>query len=725
MARKTISQRIALEGGKEIKDELKGLGEAGERAFEQIADAAGSLDGVGANFGRAMANLRDELGKVGTAAGKVRGSLRDLGGALGTVAGRTAAAGAALVGAAAGVVAFTRAGTELADAQVKAAQAAGVPIEAFGRLSFAAEQSGVSSEQLGSALNILNRTLGEVSEGNDTAIEKFRRLGVRVKGANGQLRPTEDILQDISDALSALPDGAEKSAIAIDLFGRSGSALIPLLNGGSQGLKTLGAEATALGIVFTREQATVAEAMNDALSALNQARVGVQSQLALVFAPAITEGSKALTEAIIQNRAALVSLAEQGLAFVLPLLQDFVNALIGNDEAVRSQWVLQARDNIIAFGDAAQAVFLGVVVPAYEALVGAAQLAADAINSITGGEITAQEILITLAVAKIIGAFGLIGPAVGLVVNFFKLLYVTFAAMPAAAAVVATGFAVIKAAALALLAPAGALAALIGWPALLAIAFAAAAGLIVGYFRDEIEAAGQKAYDFLVGLFSATGTWLSDGIASQIADIEDLWARIKDATSTLWADLKSGFESTWASIETTTKRFVDRISAEIRRLRDALRDTERVSRMTERQKQFDGMASGGYVSGPGTGTSDSILARLSNGEFVIRAAAVRHYGPQLLAALNSMRLPKGRLPGFNMGGLVQGLTAGVSSALPRYASGGLVAVPAGGGRPITLNIDGQTISGLTASPAAVEQIERFATSRLVRSTGRRPGWMGA
>lgn len=58
-------------------------------------------------------------------------------------------------------------------------------------------------------------------------------------------------------------------------------------------------------------------------------------------------------------------------------------------------------------------------------------------------------------------------------------------------------------------------------------------------------------------------------------------------------------------------------------------------------------AAGDMVRGPGTGTSDSILARLSNGEFVMRAAAVRHYGPELLRSINERRLPK-----FAEGGLV-------------------------------------------------------------------------
>ncbi|MEQ7921140.1 phage tail tape measure protein [Xanthomonas sp. WHRI 1810A] len=63
--------------------------------------------------------------------------------------------------------------------------------------------------------------------------------------------------------------------------------------------------------------------------------------------------------------------------------------------------------------------------------------------------------------------------------------------------------------------------------------------------------------------------------------------------------------------------------------------------------EIPSFARGDMVRGPGTGTSDSILARVSNGEFIMRAAAVRHYGPALLRSLNERRLP-----GFAVGGEV-------------------------------------------------------------------------
>lgn len=129
-------------------------------------------------------------------------------------------------------------------------------------------------------------------------------------------------------------------------------------------------------------------------------------------------------------------------------------------------------------------------------------------------------------------------------------------------------------------------------------------------------------------------------------------------------------------------------------------------------------ARGGHVRGPGTGTSDSILARLSNGEFVVRAAAVRKYGTAFLRALN-----EGKLPGFNMGGLVNGLTP--RAPLPAFADGGLASAGGGvSGRPLSLTIGGETFSGLIAPDDVADKLARYATGRSLRRAGRVPTWYG-
>jgi hypothetical protein len=118
------------------------------------------------------------------------------------------------------------------------------------------------------------------------------------------------------------------------------------------------------------------------------------------------------------------------------------------------------------------------------------------------------------------------------------------------------------------------------------------------------------------------------------------------------------------------------------------------------------MASGGAVRGPGTATSDSILARLSNGEFVMRAAAVNRWGPRFMAALNGLQNPFG----YAGGGLV-----------PRFAAGGLVG--AGGGTPVHLHLGGHAFA-LSGSESVVSSLVTEAHRQRMRSAGTKPSWYG-
>lgn len=125
---------------------------------------------------------------------------------------------------------------------------------------------------------------------------------------------------------------------------------------------------------------------------------------------------------------------------------------------------------------------------------------------------------------------------------------------------------------------------------------------------------------------------------------------------------------------------------------------------------FIEIASGGYIRGPGTGTSDSIPAWLSNREYVINAKAVEHYGSGFFAALNSMRLPKD---------LFATLSNALARTMPRFQSGGLATASA---RSLTIVLDGQRF-GLNGSADVVDQFERVATRVGIAQIGRPPGWV--
>jgi tape measure domain-containing protein len=102
-------------------------------------------------------------------------------------------------------------------------------------------------------------------------------------------------------------------------------------------------------------------------------------------------------------------------------------------------------------------------------------------------------------------------------------------------------------------------------------------------------------------------------------------------------------------------------------------------------------AAGGLISGPGSDTSDNLLAWLSPGEFVMRAAAVRRWGVDRLAAMNAMRFPA-------------------------FAAGGLVGA-GGSGRTVNVNLNlGGASYPLQAAPDVADGLERaIRTAALKRS----------
>lgn len=84
--------------------------------------------------------------------------------------------------------------------------------------------------------------------------------------------------------------------------------------------------------------------------------------------------------------------------------------------------------------------------------------------------------------------------------------------------------------------------------------------------------------------------------------------------------------------------------------------TAALKAMAASKLAIGGAATGGFISGPGTGTSDDIPAFLSNGEYVLTAQAVQNVGLPLLDAMNS-----GRVGHFASGGLVRAASGGKGS----------------------------------------------------------------
>ena len=146
----------------------------------------------------------------------------------------TAIAGSAIV---AGLGAIVKksidAGDELFNLQAKTGLAANSLIG----IGNAAKLADVDMGTLGKGLTKLNVNLVKAAEGNEELARKFQALGINVKNANGQVVPADKALKQIADRFADMPDGAQKAAAAVALFGKSGTELIPLLNEGAASME--------------------------------------------------------------------------------------------------------------------------------------------------------------------------------------------------------------------------------------------------------------------------------------------------------------------------------------------------------------------------------------------------------------------------------------------------------------------------------------------------------
>lgn len=124
----------------------------------------------------------------------------------------------------------------------KLAQQTGLEVNELQDLASAAGASGIDMDSLGNSLGILARNMFAAKNGSEEAEKSFSRLGIKTKKADGTLRSAGDVLLDLSDHFSTMPDSVEKTGQAMSLLGRQGKDLIPFLNKGREGIAELAAE---------------------------------------------------------------------------------------------------------------------------------------------------------------------------------------------------------------------------------------------------------------------------------------------------------------------------------------------------------------------------------------------------------------------------------------------------------------------------------------------------
>lgn len=182
-------------------------------------------------------------------------------------------AGIAIAGA---LAAGIRKTIDEADELSKAAQKFGVPIDELSKLKYVADLSGVSMEGLGNGIRKLSQNMQDFANGgNSKAAQAFTALGISATNADGSLKSSTMVIGEIASRFENMEDGAQKTAIAMAIFGKSGADLIPILNSGKTGLAEMMAEADALGLTLDEKTGRAAEAFNDNLTRMDRIKDGL------------------------------------------------------------------------------------------------------------------------------------------------------------------------------------------------------------------------------------------------------------------------------------------------------------------------------------------------------------------------------------------------------------------------------------------------------------------
>lgn len=643
----------------------------------------------------------------------VTGSLSGLSGELTALQGLAARAlnFGAIGGAAslAGLVAMTKSVADTADELGKLSLKTGITTEKLAELRYAASLSDVSNEALTGSLAKLAKAIVDASDGTGTSADAFSRLGISVRDTNGQIKSTDAVFAELAARFADLPDGPEKAAAAMAIFGKTGADLIPLLNSGADGLRAMGDEARKFGLTISTETANAAQEFNDNLTRMQAVQTGLVTQLAAELMPAMRDASAAFVDV-----AKSVDLVGPVAQFAITLFQTLV--VLGSDVAfvfrgigreiggIAAQLAALATGDIDGFRAIGQAMredaeaarkslddfqarilSIGQANAAAEAkaldakakqkelnkeIIALAKLRQDEAKKAGDEELKgaeklkealraawqasidgarkardeAQKLFQAAADARLSGQDkaderrnrGLSPEEQGAV-----------AAQQGEAARNAASIAALQAKLAALRGDSAAVEKLSAEAlkqAQRAEQFAdkipddnSAANLLeeVAKIRETAIAAQAQAKQAQAAALEEQ----AQAQAKTLADLETRLAALKKAAGEIPVNVQI----------TEAESRIAKLKAEIEK--GAVMPVT-VQTTPASGEQAPGFAYGGIIRGPGSGTSDSIIARLSNGEGIIRNAAVSYYGENLIHRINSLQLPK-----FASGGIVGGGSA--------------------------------------------------------------------
>lgn len=171
-----------------------------------------------------------------------------------------------------------------------------VSTETLSGWGYAAKMTGSDLEGLVGIIPKFSKNIADASKAGSEADKTFKALGISVKDQAGNLRSFEDLLPEVQNRFAGMNNETTKTALAMQLFGKSGSEFLEFLSLGADGMRTMEDRARSLGIVIDADTAGAAAEFNDRVDDLRAATQGWFTQLAGELLPTLTDLTIQLVE---------------------------------------------------------------------------------------------------------------------------------------------------------------------------------------------------------------------------------------------------------------------------------------------------------------------------------------------------------------------------------------------------------------------------------------------
>jgi hypothetical protein len=251
--------------------------------------------------GRAFVEAYLDKTKLDRGLRAVSSQLKAFGAGISSLGKRFAALGTGIV---TPLLAATKSFMTIGNQLDKMAARTGMSTNALSELGFAAEQSGASIEEIEKSVRRMQKAIGAASDGPLKALQGMA---------------PEDQFMAIAEGINSISDPTAKAAKAMEIFGRSGTMLLPMLGD----IKALREEAKRLGLSIGPEQAKQAAELEDAWNRAKRSFGAIAVAIGSTLAPMLTgladkikDGIQVTREWISEHKPLIVTLFAAGVAAV-------------------------------------------------------------------------------------------------------------------------------------------------------------------------------------------------------------------------------------------------------------------------------------------------------------------------------------------------------------------------------------------------------------------------